>query len=499
MSTPSHPSSLPSSSTSSLPISRISEGKEEEVADELDDEVGESTASEPSELHAQLEAKEGENEELRRELALYRARYKDDEKEERRRVIVQRVSLTAQRDVRGVTIVNESLPPPRPIIGSSPFRSPVPVPHRQGRLTLSPPTMNSPVLRGKPSPTETLNPSNPDPPADQGEESGVEMTQKQREGLIKSMGGPSTFSGDKGVDKIPDVRDWVEDTDRWLRIHVGKEVNKGLLVIVEGLLKGGAATWLTNQTSQLTIDLRARGMKGQVEWHEVREGFIEEFEGPQYRSLIREELKKLQLWKGKCKSIPLFNSEFDRLSRRLYPSGQDLEAFIPVLAEEYGNCLRNSDEDLWSRCVILTIPASIAEWRERAASCLATREVLKAQRGTWSSSHQSKPTSSSLAQLTTEGEGVSDEGQTDTTLNAFRQRQEGQTGQERKGFQGKGKGASQPGALGWKSDSFLTEEEYTSLRKQGKCFYCFLKGHLSWMCPKKKEPRRHPTAEELKA
>jgi hypothetical protein len=217
------------------------------------------------------------------------------------------------------------------------------------------------------------------------------MTQRQKEGLIKTMVAPSSFSGDKSVDKTADVRDWVEEAEKWLHIHVGSDVNSGLLPFIEGLLRGGAASWMTAQRKQLALDLRGKGMRDSVEWHEVREGFIEQFEGPQYRALMREELRQLKLWKGKCKSIPLFNAEFDRLTRRLYPSGQDLAAFIPVLAEEYGNCLQASDEELWARTVTLNIPATVEEWRSRAVSCYATREIVKQKmKGTGTSSPPSQ-------------------------------------------------------------------------------------------------------------
>jgi hypothetical protein len=496
MSTPSHPSSLSSSSASPVPISRISEGKEEdEVVDEVDqdDEDGESTVSESpqsQQLQAQLEIKEDENAELRRQLAFFSARYKDDEKEERKRVIDQRVSLSAKRDVRGVTIVNEALPSQRSSIGSSPLRSPVAVPHRQGRLTLSPPILNSPIPKVKTSPTQKPSHSNPDLTADHGEDEEKEITEKQREGLVKSMGSPKKFTGDKSLDKQPDVRDWVDETEKWLATHLGEGVTKGLLVFVSGLLEGGAGLWLDDQVALLKADLKAMGMKARVEWYEVREAFIEQFEGPQYRVLIREDLKNLRLWKGKCKTIPLFNSEFDRLSRRLYPSGQDLAVLVPVLAEDYGNCLRNSDEDLWLRCVAFTIPTSVHEWRERAVSCYATREILKAQKGTWAASPSSKSASSSLAQFSTEGE--TEEGQTNPSqsLNAFQQRPQGQASKPQEG-QGKGK-------VGYRSGGFLTEDEFRTLWRLGKCFFCFLRGHKSADCPKKNEPRRHPTAEELK-
>jgi hypothetical protein len=484
MSTPSHPS--PPSPSSSPSIPRVSEGKDDGHDDEEEEERQNnvSTSSESSQWQSQLDAKEEENEGLRRELAAYRARFREDEKEERRRVIGHRVSFSAQRDLHGVTIINESLPPLQSQLESSPIRSPGLVPHRNGRLTLSPPPSSIPLTRL----------SKPETPVDQGEAGDLEvvMTQKQREGLIKTMVAPPSFSGDKSVDKTADVRDWVEEAEKWLHIHVGPDVNKGLLPFVEGILRGGAASWMTAQRKQLAVDLKARGMKGVVEWHEVREGFIEQFEGPQYRALIREELKALKLWKGKCKSIPLFNSEFDRLSRRLYPNGQDLAAFIPVLAEEYGNCLRHSDEDLWCRAVAITIPASLTEWRERTVSCFATREILKAQKSSWTAAAPpSKSTSSSLAQLSTEGER--EEGQTDVSLNAF---QPGKGPASK--FQGGGTKGKSPGEV-FKTENFLTEEEFTTLWKQGKCFICFLKGHLSGRCPKRKETRRHPTAEELKA
>ena len=372
-SNPSHPPSSSFPPSSSNPI--ISEGKEDGV-DGMVEEDDEDEGALVSESVQQLAV---ENEALRRELESYRARYREDEKEQRRRVIGHRVSLTAQRDVHGVTIVNESLPPPQSYTGSSPLRSPAPVPSRQGRLTLSPPSLRSPVAQSTTSLSAPHLQQNA--PLDQEEEGEVEMTQKQREGLVKTMSAPPSFSGDRTVDKTPDAREWVQEMEKWLRIHVGREVNKGLLDIVHGLLKGGAGTWMENQRKLLDLDLRARGMTGEVEWYEVREGFIEQFEGPQYRALIREELRLLRLWKGKCKSIPLFNSEFDRLIRRLYPSGQDLTAFIPILAEEYGSCIRHSDEDLYTRCTFLTIPQSVEEWRERAVSCYATRETLKAPEG----------------------------------------------------------------------------------------------------------------------
>jgi hypothetical protein len=479
MSARSHPTS---SSSPSLPTA--SERKDDEIAGivEEDDEEQDSPVSQSSQLQAQLQAKEDENDELRRELAVYRQQYKEDQKEERKRVIGHRVSLTAQRDVHGVTIVNESLPPPRSDMESTLFRSPRSVPPRLGRLTLSPPLKSPASMPIKPSLSESH--LKPDAPADQGEEGEVEMTQKQRELLVKSMGSPSTFSGDKSVDKTADVRDWVEEVEKWLNIHVGPKVNKGLLPIIEGLLRGGANTWMTEKKRQLASDLKARMMKGELEWHEVREGFIEEFEGPQYRVLIREELRALRLWKGKCKSIPLFNSEFDRLCRRLYPMGQDLAAFIPVLAEEYGNCLRHSDEDLWSRVVTLTIPATVAEWRERAVSCFATREILKAQKGTGSAA--SPPKSTPLAQMSTDG--MRGEGQAEAGLNALPQG----TGQGTKG------GGDKKRWPGPKPEFFLTEEEFSGLAKLQKCFICFAQNHRARYCPKKKETRRHPTAEELK-
>jgi len=40
------------------------------------------------------------------------------------------------------------------------------------------------------------------------------MTERQKEGLIKTMVAPSSFSGDKSVDKTADVRDWVEEAEK---------------------------------------------------------------------------------------------------------------------------------------------------------------------------------------------------------------------------------------------------------------------------------------------
>ena len=99
-----------------------------------------------------------------------------------------------------------------------------------------------------------------------------------------------------------------------------------------------------------------------------------------------------------------------------------------------------------------------------------------------------------MAQMSVEGDR--EEGQAETNLNAFGQGG-GQGGKPQSGGW-KGKGSSPPGG-GFRADGFLTEEEYAALFKQGKCIFCFQKGHLSVRCSKKKETRRHPTAEELKA
>jgi hypothetical protein len=315
-----------------------------------------------------------------------------------------------------------------------------------------------------------------------------EMTQKQREGLIKTMSAPVPFSGDPSVDKTDDVSDWVDEVEKWLHIHVGPK-RKGLLPFIEGLLRGGASSWLSGQRRQLEVDLRARGMEGTVEWHEVRDGFIEQFEGPQYRALIRGELQQLKLWKGKCKTIPLFNSEFDRLSRRLYPSGSTLTAFIPVLAEDYGNCLQLSDEELWRMCVAITIPSTVDEWKLRTVSCNSTREIVRMKMKGTASGPGFKPNSTPLTNMQNGGER--EEGQTETAFNAFTPGQ----GQGNKGNYGKGRGWRAPR----KTDGFLTEAEYAILYPQGKCFTCFQKGHRAFECPKMKEARRHPTEAELKA
>jgi hypothetical protein len=224
-----------------------------------------------------------------------------------------------------------------------------------------------------------------------------------------------------------------------------------------------------------------------VEWHEVREGFIEQYQGPQYRALMRGELQQLKLWKGKCKTIPLFNSEFDRLSRRLYPTGSTLAAFIPILAEDYGNCLQLSDEELWRMCVAITIPSTVNEWKLRTVSCNSTREIVKMKMKGTTSGPGFKPNSTPLTHMQNGGERG--EGQTETSFNAFT------PGQGNKGNQGQGRGWRG----GRKTDGFLTEAEYASLYSQGMCFICFRKEHRAFDCPKKKEARRHPTEAELKA
>jgi hypothetical protein len=388
---------------------------------------------------------------------------------------------------------------------SDEMKSPAYVPHRAGRQTMSPQGLTTPV----PAP-----PRFDDEAAEEGTHSGPMdparvggFSDKQHASLLKSIEAPVQFSGDVTKDKVPDVRDWTDKMDAHFQLHVGK-ARKGLIPFVQAKLEGAAAHWLKSKRRETAALLQQGLITEDVEWDEIVDEFINLFEGGEFKALKEMELEAMRLWKGECKTLPMFHAHFDKLTRRMHPAGFDMQALDSTLAKQYSDILKESDLDLWGRACMVSIPRTLQQWKEQTIQAWSVRAVLKeqAKKGA-ATTGQTIPFKPQLgAQL--HGMNATGTGGEDGEESAARaERQPESTSVHAMGGGGGGKGkAGGRGAAGGSGGNkprtpFLSDSEYGALRDQNKCYRCFSSACRAGMdtCPMKGKARRHPTAEELKA
>ena len=129
-----------------------------------------------------------------------------------------------------------------------------------------------------------------------------ERVQKKKE--------PNIFSGGPSKD-IDDARSWVRDVDAYMDLYLsdiaGKRQEGKRLQYIVHQTSGVAKQWV-----QAQIDLSAKMMemnmiKKSIEWVDVKDKFIDYFEGPQYRKLLEMQMKLLRLGYGKTKTLQAFN------------------------------------------------------------------------------------------------------------------------------------------------------------------------------------------------
>jgi hypothetical protein len=371
--------------------------------------------------------------------------------------------------------------------------SPPPVRHVHGRETLSPVRnqLNSSI-------TSEVEDAEPEEKA-----ADVEEHRKALDRLMKKAEGPATFSGDTAKDKIADVRDWVDSVDSFIEMIMGDNT-KGALDYVVTRTVGAAQEWLRSKKSELRNATRAGGLRGGVvEWNEIRPLFIEQFEGQEYRQLKKIEMDNLRIGtaEGEFKTLPLFNSRFDQLARRVYPAGSDKILHDQLLADKYSELIRMSDKVLWREMNKMVPPQGLAGWKELTAQFWAGREVVRLmgqddrkkfifQRGGKAGNF------SAVSAQAVQTEVGSDE-DTEPGQEGQQWTQVGANQAQVRGGGGTGaKGPFRPASL-----SLCTDDEVKKILANRLCFQCFKKGHRAGdaACKEKGKAKRKPTSEELKA
>jgi hypothetical protein len=390
---------------------------------------------------------------------------------------------------------------------SSPLASPPPVPHMSGRLTRSPATPYTPT-----SVAENKDETGAEDFAQPTVTSLSSFTPGRRQQLVqlmKSIKAPPTFCGDRRADSIPDVRDWAERWDAYFDMHLGAEDHSGTLNVVRAQLNGTAAKWLQKKLDELAKLQKSGSLDASpIEWDELKNEFIEAFEGTEYRILKKIELEKLRLGRGDCRTVMDLNTRFDDLARRLYKSGTDLSTVDLYLADLYSDVIRRSDLDLWIRAQAVTIPKTLEGWKKATADAWGTREGVKRQleligksdtllrserpwrHGSGFDNHKSAAQVNELA--AEDGEGVIREGQ-----EGEEDRQSGTLANIRTG----GRATISPVLHQERRGVKLTEGEVAKLRAANRCLDCYKPNHRWNKCRQAKDqlPNRRPNEEELKA
>lgn len=250
--------------------------------------------------------------------------------------------------------------------------TPVPARHVRGRLTMSP--FHTPTSSQRHSPVDSAQKDND---AEGKEEETARLRRLNK--LYKKLDTPPTFSGDESKDKITDVREWIDITDDYLRLHLEPSdlQRGGIIPFILVRTRGAAHDWLKTKMEEVNTLQRRGKLDSEMRWEELKNSFIEAFEGHECRVLKKLELESLRLGHGDCKTIVLLNAKFDQLSRRLYSSGTELAALDGVLADEYGKIIERSDINLWRDVHRMGIPTTLMQWKELAAHAWGSREIIR--------------------------------------------------------------------------------------------------------------------------
>jgi hypothetical protein len=366
--------------------------------------------------------------------------------------------------------------------------TPAAVPHRQGRLTMSPqmPPRASSMDEKEDGMEEANGDSLPSVVLAQ------DQHRRRLDRLLKKAEGPVQFSGDETQDKIPDVREWVEAVDSYLDMMLEDDHTDALHYVLTRTV--GAAHNALKVRRDAFNDARRKGLlpasSGNLQWEEVKFLFIEEFEGAQFRALKKLQLEALRLGSEKLKTPILLNAKFDQLARRIYPAGTDLAAMHLdcVLADEYSKIIHYSDRKMWKDMARVGGPHTLAAWKERTAQAWAAKEVVKTTEAAWrqeSSSHAAALHGMGLQ------EREEDE-RSDTEEEEVAAVQLRVTPKKPAAGKYSGSGKKQPGFR-------LPDEQFRKVMAEGRCLQCYKKGHRRGdaACQEKGKPRRQPTQQEL--
>jgi hypothetical protein len=333
-----------------------------------------------------------------------------------------------------------------------------------------------------------------------------QYTEEQWRTIRKAMSKlipPPKFSGKTEAEK-EGVENWVRKMNNYLDGLFGDiPAPRERMTQVLQLLEEPAVEWMNSMYNEERGDT----------WEQLQLLFIQHIRGSRdTRALTNQKMKALKYGEGECKDLLAYDSAFERLRIKLYPSSNTNVEMNERTGEDYCEGIKRGNLELWKemkRCLAARrIPGQLPSLADCKAAAADAVEILAETRVAVRSTHSAFParqqpyTRQAVHNITSVQQQVEQydinhhDGETV-------ERREGQTEQSVSAQKVMAKTRSSSGSGDTTSSrSFsLTEEEREQLMRVGKCFRCYGKGHLSQdpSCPGRGKPRRKPTAEQLKA
>jgi hypothetical protein len=315
------------------------------------------------------------------------------------------------------------------------------------------------------------------------------------ETLLKKKKEPVPFVGDPSRDK-QGVRVWVQSVDNYLNMFLSDKQGRRLDWVIQ-TTEGAAQQWLINQRDMSRHLLAAGSLDREVEWVEIKPQFIAYFEGADHRLTWTAEMNALRLGKGKCKDLPQFNAEFDRLRILLAPSSNSGNIEMDEMwGDRYGYLIQVSDDDLYKAVITLGLPKALSDWKLKSSVAMISLAVLRKSGGygggqqsggqRWQNRGNGQGSSHSKS---TVGVNRIAAGEDDDDSRSASEREEGE--QESAAVQNLNTGAT-------RQKYRLSQVERRQLSSARRCFNCYGKDHIKANC-KKEIPNRAPAPAELNA